>query len=477
MGRLVFVSNRVERVIKNQPTSGGLVAAVSQTLQRTGGLWFGWNGEIVEPRDIPETVSNWNAPSTRSVVEADSRINYATLPLSRSEYDLYYCGFANRALWPLLHSRLDLFAYDREERSSYDQVNAKFAGKLAELLRPDDMLWVHDYHLISLARTLRKLGVVQPIGFFLHTPFPPKRILSALPGHADLMRGLLDYDVVGFQTADDVDAFRDYAQHHLGAEFASANLVRTKARDTVVGAFPIGLDVAQFEMLAQSRDAAAAAQRLRDSIGAVDLIFGVDRLDYTKGLLHRFRIYERFLERFPERQGRVALLQIAAPTRETIPEYERLKRQTAALSGDINGRFGRPSWTPIRYVNRAYARRTLAGYHRLARIGLVTPLMDGMNLVAKEYVAAQDPHDPGVLVLSRFAGAAAEVPTALIVNPHDFDDVAEAIERGLLMPLAERQERWGEAMAHLRLNDVAAWTGRFRRALPVTTAVPMGSVA
>lgn len=470
MGRLVFVSNRVERAIGSQPTAGGLVAAISQTLQRTGGLWFGWNGEIIE-------LSGAHEGAAAPAITTDGRVTYATVPLTRAEHDQFYCGFANRTLWPLLHSRLDLFSYDRQEKSAYERVNARIAPALAALLRPGDVLWIHDYHLIPLASALRKLGVDQPIGFFLHTPFPPARLLSALPGHSDLMRALLDYDVVGLQTADDVGAFRDYAQRHLGATCEPPDLVRTGDRHISVGAFSIGLDLAQFETLARSRDAASGAQRLRDAIGNVDLIFGVDRLDYSKGLLHRFKSYERFLERFAERQGRVTLLQIAAPTREGIPEYERIKRQLSALSGDINGRLGQPDWTPIRYVNRAYARRTLAGYHRLARVGLVTPLMDGMNLVAKEYIAAQDPNDPGVLVLSRFAGSAAELTTALIVNPYDPDEVAEAIERGLLMSLSERQERWAEAIAQLRLNDVAAWTDRFCRALSDTTSRLMGSAA
>lgn len=449
MKRLVVVSNRVAPIEEGTPPTGGLAVGLSEALQRTGGLWFGWTGDVVD------------GPGGKVKVESSGAVAFATVDLSRDDYEAYYNGCSNQALWPLLHYRVDLMTFKREHYRGYLHVNEKFAKVLKPLLDPGDVIWIHDYHLIPLADALRRLGVRQPIGFFLHTPFPPRQIVSAFPGHKDLFQRLFAYDLVGFQTAADLECFRDYVERELDGEVRSPDSLRLSGRDLRVGAFPIGIDTENIEELAATGESVRRTRRLRESFGDAELIIGVDRLDYTKGLFDRLQAFQTFIERHEDERGRVVLLQIAPPSRTGILNYKHTRELTNALAGEINGRYGEPYWMPIRYLNRSFSRRTLAGLYRMSRIGLVTPLRDGMNLVAKEYVAAQRPEDPGVLILSCFAGAAAELEGALIVNPYDYDEVAEAIYRGLHMPIAERCERWTEMMAVLRDNSAAIWCTRF----------------
>ncbi|HZS85728.1 MAG TPA: alpha,alpha-trehalose-phosphate synthase (UDP-forming) [Stellaceae bacterium] len=451
--RLVVVSNRLAPVERGKSSTGGLAVAVQTALQKSGGIWFGWSGQVVSHAvEAPHI-----APS--------GALTYVTLDLSRQDYEEYYNGFANRVLWPLFHFRAGLVEFRRQDLAGYLRVNRAFATHLAPLLRQGDLVWAHDYHLIPLGCELRRLGMEQPIGFFLHTPFPPTELLRILPNHRDMIRALCDYDVIGFQTVHDLKSFRDYLMRELGAQDLGGRRLRVFDRTIRAEAFPIGIDVDIVSNLAIAAAESRQTRRLRESLRARALMIGVDRLDYSKGLLARFEAFEQLIEHFPERRGQVTFMQIAPPSRSEVPEYLEIRRSLEAAAGHINGRFAEFDWTPIRYLNKSFNHRTLAGFFRESRIGVVTPLRDGMNLVAKEFVASQNPADPGVLVLSCFAGAASELGEALIVNPFDRMEITEAMERGLSMSLEERRERWQAMMATLRRNDITAWRENFVGAL------------
>jgi trehalose 6-phosphate synthase len=449
MPRLVVVSNRVPAIRQKADQAGGLAVGVIGALRATGGLWFGWSGELA---DGPPRAPN---------LAAAGGVSYATVDLDRRDFDGFYNSYANRALWPLFHYRINLVRYEPEAYAAYCRVNAQFAERLAPLLRPDDIVWAHDYHLIPLAEELRRLGVRQPVGFFLHTPFPAWQVMLALPNHAEIVRALAAYDLVGFQTPTDLTVFRDYVEREAGGRTDGKGAIEAWGRRFRAGAYAIGIDPAQAAEEAERAVQGRSTRRLMEGLRGRALIVGVDRLDYSKGLPHRFRAYERLLDSQPDLRGRVTFMQIAPPTRERVPEYLELRRELERSAGSINGRYGDVDWTPLRYISRAVPRTTLMGYYRAARVGLVTPLRDGMNLVAKEYVAAQEPYDPGVLVLSRFAGAAHELAEALLVHPFDSDDLAAALGRALAMPIEERRERWRAMFATLQRNDIDAWREAF----------------
>ena len=383
------------------------------------------------------------------------------------DYDDYYSDFANRTLWPLFHFRPSLVDFKRGAYEGYLRVNALFADRLASRLRPDDVVWVHDYHLIPLGSLLRDRGVRARCGFFLHTPLPPQELLTILPVHRELFGMTAAYDLVGFHTRRYVQCFHDYARDELGAEINERGVYSLQGgrRSFRVGVFPIGIDTARVAADARHATAHTAVRRLRLSLEHRALLIGVDRLDYSKGLPERFRAFSRFLDEHPDWHRRVTLLQIAPSSRGEVREYRQLRRELEGIAGAINGRYAEPDWVPLRYVNKAYQQATLAGFYRLARVGLVTPFRDGMNLVAKEYVAAQDPNDPGVLLLSRFAGAAEELDAALLVNPFDGEGMALALHAALLMPLAERKARWRTMMDVLERQDLTAWRRSFLDAL------------
>jgi trehalose 6-phosphate synthase len=459
-GRLIIVSNRV--ALPDDVRAGGLASALKGTLADHGGIWFGWSGEI--------------AAQPRFDVRPDPLypIDYATLDLTREDYEEYYAGFANRVLWPLFHYRLHLLDFSRQTLAAYRRVSAKFAERLVDLIKPDDTIWVHDYHLIPLGAALRSRGVDCRIGFFLHTPFAPPELMMSLPHHRDLMSAFSAYDLVGFQSETDQQAFAGYCQRALHA-VVDGGTIEVDHRTFRTGTFPIGIDTEHVRALGERAAANSATKRLLESLGSRTLIVGVDRLDYSKGLPERFQAYGRLLRDHPELQRKVMLLQIAPPSRGDVPEYRELRGRLETIAGAINSRHAEPDWTPIRYLNKSYQQARLAGFYRVARVGLVTPLRDGMNLVAKEYVAAQDPHDPGVLVLSRFAGAAHELEDALLVNPFDADQVVEAMRQALLMPLGERKRRWQRMFDYLREHTVAAWRRDFLDALgecPTALAAP-----
>ena len=452
MSRLVVVSNRV--AVPGENRAGGLAVGLLAALKERGGLWFGWSGKVTrEP-----------SGSLHEQVEGD--IRFVTMDLDRKDHDDYYNGFANRTLWPLLHFRLDLVDYDRDKRLGYRRVNQLFADKLAPLLRDSDTVWIHDYHLIPLAAMLRERGIGCKIGFFLHVPMPSADLVQALPEHLRLMSSLYAYDLVGFQTQRDVERFQAYVRlFGDGKVIGDGELEAPDGHRFRVGAFPIGIDTGLIAQQAREAVNKPAVRDLRKSLEPRQLAIGVDRLDYSKGLPERFHGFERYLQRHPKQKGLLTYLQIAPVSRGEVSEYKLLRNELEQIAGHINGNHAQPDWTPLRYVNKNFAHATLTGFYRMARIGLVTPLRDGMNLVAKEFVAAQDGSDPGVLVLSILAGAADEMKQALIVNPHDLDGVADAIATASAMPLAERVERWRALMDQLQANDIGAWRRRYLQAL------------
>ncbi|NKJ21440.1 alpha,alpha-trehalose-phosphate synthase (UDP-forming) [Dyella sp. SG609] len=450
-GRLIVVSNRV--ALPKQTATGGLASAMRAALQEAGGLWFGWSGKI--------------AGETAATVHHlyDGPVHYATIDLSRDDHDHFYDGFANRTLWPLLHYRPDLVDYNRGHLDGYLRVNRVFAERLAALVEQDDAIWINDYHLIPLASMLRERGVRNRIGFFLHTPLPPAGLLIALPRHRELLETLAAYDLVGVHTARDLRALEEYFVHETGARLRGGHRLRLGHRRFRAGVFPIGIDTRQVAEAAAKAGTLDPIEDLRSSLEGRALIIGVDRLDYSKGLPQRFDAYARLLERMPDWHRRVSFLQIAPPSRSTVPEYRQIRRDLERKAGHINGVYAAPDWVPIRYVNKSFPHSVLSGYYRNAKVGLVTPMRDGMNLVAKEYVASQNPEDPGVLVLSRFAGAAQELDEALLVNPADTEEVADALERALAMPLEERKMRWRAMMDVLERQDITAWRRSFLAAL------------
>ncbi|MCR5875596.1 alpha,alpha-trehalose-phosphate synthase (UDP-forming) [Phenylobacterium sp. J426] len=463
MGRLIVISNRVGPTNSSGPSVGGLAMALGAALREYNGVWFGWSGQTVD------------AFSGQLAVQREGGATIATVDLEPQDRDEYYNGYANRTLWPLFHYRIDLSAYERSFNEGYARVNARFAQTVLPLLQPDDFIWVHDYHLIPLARELRRRGVKNRIGFFLHIPWPARRLFATLPFHRELVEAVFDYDLVGFQTEDSLSAFEDYVEKEEGGE-VRPGAVHAYGRTLRTGVFPIGLDAKSFAEAATGETACGWRDRMKVSLAGRRMIIGVDRLDYSKGLEERFLAYEEYLQNTPEALEQVFLLQIATPSRDEVPAYQEIRARLDAVSGRINGAFATADWVPIRYVNRAYRRDELAGIYGAAAIGLVTPLRDGMNLVAKEYVAAQTPDDPGVLILSKFAGAAEQMGEALIVNPFSREEVSDAIAAGLAMGRSERIRRWESLMDGVQTHDVSAWRDAFVDALRTTPRPELAKV-
>ncbi|WP_342364266.1 alpha,alpha-trehalose-phosphate synthase (UDP-forming) [Terrarubrum flagellatum] len=457
MSRLIVISNRV-----NPPedsavgTTGGLAMALSAALREYTGVWFGWSGHTTETF------------TGQLSMQRIGGVTVALMDLEEQDRQEYYNGYANRTLWPLFHFRMDLAQYDRSFSEGYERVNMRFAETVLPLIEPDDLIWVQDYHLIPLARELRRRGVKNRIGFFLHIPWPARRLFTILPGHDHLVEAILDYDLIGFQTEDSRESFTDYIVHIAGGTLEPDGTVNLNGKQSKVGAFPIGIDAAEFAHAIESERARGVYDKMTESRAGRDMIVGVDRLDYSKGLEDRFLAYEELLTKNPELHEKIFLLQIATPSRDEVEAYQEIRAKLDMVSGRINGAFSTIEWVPIRYVNRSYRRDELAGIYRAARVGLVTPHRDGMNLVAKEYVAAQDSANPGVLVLSEFAGAAAQMKDALIVNPFSREEVADAVRRALSMPLAERRQRWESLMHGVQQHDVTAWRDSFVTALLAT---------
>ncbi|WP_249218916.1 trehalose-6-phosphate synthase [Loktanella sp. SALINAS62] len=439
MGRLIVVSNRVP---SDGPPSGGLVVALHDCLKHNGGVWFGTSGDIVEdPEDSFAELSG-------------DGYKMRTFDLSPAEQQGYYLGYANSVLWPLCHRRADLMALNAGDYDVYDSVNRRLARMMAPELRPDDHIWIHDYHFLPLAACLRAEGVTATIGYFHHIPFPATHDLMALP-QRDLFAGwMASFDLFGLQTQRDVAAALEMFRGLNGAEQLRDGSISLNDRRFEIRSFPIGIDADAFVKEAQSTDGRSLLNFAPDE----RLVIGVDRLDYSKGLDNRFRAFGRFLENRIVDEPRASLLQIAPPTREDVDAYQQIRDALEGTAGKVNGEHSDLGWTPIRYIHHAVPRDTLAALYRAADVGFVTPFCDGMNLVAKEFVAAQDPADPGVLILSQFAGAVEQMASALIVNPYDIGEMAQALKQALAMPLHERQDRHEALARGVFRNDVAHWT-------------------
>jgi trehalose 6-phosphate synthase len=454
---LVVVSNRVARGKANEPMTGGLAAALLPVVEKSGAIWVGSSGRVRDGANKEPFAE----------IEALGAGALAMLDLPAAHYGGYYEGFANSALWPALHSRVDLICASQEDYLSYREVNAFMARALLRFRKPDTAFWIQDYHFLALGAELRDLGVTQPVGFFLHTPWPTRAIMGGVPHHRELIEAMLAYDLIGFQTIDDCENFLGYLSSDLGLAVENG-VVTSRYGTSRIAVFPIGIDPEKFAMQAAKAVSHPDVSRLRRSLNGEKLAIGVDRLDYSKGLINRINAFDRMWTLQPALQRTVSLLQIATPSRGSIEAYGTLQSELAKLVSDVNGRHGEVDWTPIRYLNKGFSQTVLAGLYRTAQVGVVTPLNDGMNLVAKEYVAAQNPADPGVLVLSEFAGAANELDTALLVNPHDIDGMARTIATALSMPLTERRMRWEAMMAKLHAGTIQQWFADFVDALQKT---------
>jgi len=454
---LVVVSNRVARGNANEPMTGGLAAALLPVVEKSGAIWVGSSGRVRDGAQKEQFAE----------IEALGAGALAMLDLPAAHYGGYYEGFANSALWPALHSRADLICASQADYFSYREVNAFMARALLRFKKPDTVFWIQDYHFLALGAELRDLGVTQPVGFFLHTPWPARAIIEGVPHHRELIESMLAYDLIGFQTNDDCENFLGYVSASLGLEIEDG-VVMSRHGKSRIAVFPIGIDPENFARQAAKAVSHPDVSRLRRSLNGEKLAIGVDRLDYSKGLVNRVNAFDRMWTLQPALARAVTLLQIATPSRGGIEAYGNLQSELAKLVSDVNGRHGEVDWTPIRYLNKGFSQTVLAGLYRTAQVGVVTPLHDGMNLVAKEYVAAQNPADPGVLVLSKFAGAANELDTALLVNPHDIDSMARTIAVALSMPLVERRMRWEAMMAKLHRHTIQQWFADFVDALGET---------
>ena len=458
ISRLIVISNRVNAATGElSGAHGGLAVALTAALKEYRGLWFGWSGKETETF------------TGQIDFNREGGVTTATIDLEEQDIEEYYNGYANRTLWPLFHYRIDLAEYEREFAGGYQRANERFAETAYPLIEPDDVIWVQDYHMIPLGAELRKRGCRNRMGFFLHIPWPPRRLLLTLPEAQDLVRTMFAYDLIGFHTEEWLQSFCDFVRAELGARVED-RVVHLGERKVRLIACPIGIDAKEFGELVESEAAQKMCETMSASANGRRMIVGVDRLDYSKGLEERFLGYERFLVDHPEERKEVFLLQIAPPSRGAVETYQRIRTSLEGLSGHINGEHADLDWVPIRYVNRNYPRDVLAGVYRTAKIALVTPLRDGMNLVAKEFVAAQDPGDPGVLILSRFAGAAAQLKDALLVNPHSAEELSDAIRAALHMPLKERIARWERMKANVDAEDVVWWRRQFTEALMAMSA-------
>lgn len=453
MSRLVVVSNRVAvpKARGAAGAQGGLAGALNAALKDNGGIWFGWSGQECE-----EFTGDIN------VQRSSDGVTTATIDLETQDVEEYYNGYANSTLWPLFHYRIDLTEYEREFGKGYERVNERFADSVLPLVEDGDLVWVHDYHLMPLGENLRARGLENKLGFFLHIPWPPANLFVSLPYHERLVRSLLHYDLLGFQNDTWLESFLHYCAKELGAEVDPASgAVTLDGRTTIARAYPIGIDFDHFMEKGKSPEAKNAEERLTRSLRGRTCMIGVDRLDYSKGIPERIDGIGRFFDEYPERVEDLVFIQIAPPSREDIGSYQNIREILEQKCGQINGARSDVDLVPIRYVNKGYLQEELFGFYRASKIGCVTPLRDGMNLVAKEYIAAQDPENPGVLVLSRFAGAAQQMEDALLVNPHSPDDLAHNIRLALDMPLAERKQRYEKLIGTVKEDNVLCWTQDF----------------
>jgi alpha,alpha-trehalose-phosphate synthase [UDP-forming] len=462
-GRIAVVSNRLPIVLSTngngeiqvKPGSGGLITALAPLLGKRYGLWIGWPGDCGELH------------LDGQLVAAGERLGCVLKPvlLSKDEVKHYYLGFSNEVLWPLFHDLLPRCKFKPAYWDNYQAVNRKFAQAIAENSSHHDYIWVHDYHLSLVARELRRIGLVKPVGFFLHTPFPSVDILDKLPWSIHILKALLQYDLIGFQTVRDRNNFIKCAETLVkGLRTNSVgrfSIVASREHQSRVGVFPISIDFDGFARTAAQKSVADMVEQLRQANEGQQIILGVDRLDYSKGIPLRLQAFQSALERFEDLRKRITLIQIVVPSREDIPDYQKLKAEIEGLVSQINGKFAEPGWIPIQYIFRNLERTELLAYYRSASIALITPLKDGMNLVAKEYCAT-NLEENGVLILSKFAGAASQLRRgALQVNPYDIEGIAKTIKRAFFMGTDERELRMRKMRKLIKQRDISWWANLF----------------
>ena len=459
--RLPFVVTRGDNGVRIEPGSGGLVTALRPVLADRGGRWVGWTGA---------SDARGEAAAEEALTASRHRLGFDLVPvaLTAGECDGFYHGFSNEVLWPLFHDFPPLCRFSSSNWSVYEAVNRKFAEVAARHCRPDDFLWVHDYHLLTSARELREIGVRSRLAFFLHIPFPPPDIFLKLPWRFSILRALLDFDLVGFQTLRDRRNFLHCVRLLLPVARVSGKgavvSLRLEGREIRVGAFPIGIDVARYERLAEDPDVEAKARSLRADEAGRKIVLGIDRLDYTKGIPEKLEAFRALLTEQPEWRGKVTFFQIVIPSREDMPRYREHRTLIETMVGEINGRFTVSGWVPIHYIYRSLDGPRLPAYYLAADVAFVTPLKDGMNLVSKEYCATRVDRD-GCLVLSEFAGAAAQLQGgALLVNPFDVDGMAAALARALQLSPEERRSRMSRLRRAVREYDVYRWVSSFLEA-------------
>jgi len=464
-GRLVIVSNRLPISINQvddgeweiSPSSGGLVTALTPVLRDSGGIWLGWPGKL-DSGNLDELLakgSKGTGYSLRPVILTEEDIN------------LYYFGFSNEVLWPLFHDLQSRCNFNPYYWQSYQQVNSKFAEAILHNSNHDDYVWVQDYHLMLVAKSLLAMGEERSMGFFSHIPFPSPDIFNKLPWRLQILKALLDYDMIGFQTMRDRNNFIHCAEMLIKGVQADTrrqiSTVSLQGHETKVGVFPISIDFHDFSVAAAETTVRNRASELSNALPNCKIILGVDRLDYSKGIPEKLYAFEYALKRYENLHGRVTLIQIIVPSRVDIPEYVNLKSEIEVLVSRINGKYAQAGWVPVNYMFRNLDRAELLAYYRAAHIALVTPLKDGMNLVAKEYCAANTDRE-GILILSEFAGAAAQLHrNALMVNPYDTEGVANTIYHAYQMPEKEQQLRMKRLRGSIARRDIYWWVNLFLR--------------
>jgi trehalose 6-phosphate synthase/phosphatase len=465
--RLIVVSNRLPIVISKendqwgvQPCSGGLITALTPILKENKSLWVGWPG------------TGGKAPIRKLLDQFGSEQGYKLvgIPLSQQEIERYYWGFSNGTLWPLLHDLLGYCKFNLEDWQTYVAVNKKFARAIKKLNRENDIIWVHDYQLSMVGHFLKKLKVRQPLAYFHHIPFPSLDLLRRLPWKTEYTKALLAFDLLGFQTLRDRRNFVNTVTSLISEASIlqrQRNFTLIKYGERIIQArnLPISIDFNEFNNAAHSPEVQDAAWYLHENLHERQLMLGIDRLDYTKGIPERFLAFELALEKYPELKQKISLLQVVVPSRTLDPYYQKLKEQLEQMTGRINARFGDAGWIPIHYIFRSLDNTQLIAHYRTSEIAFITPLRDGMNLVAKEYCACSVENN-GVLILSEFAGAADQLgEKALLVNPYDIEKTADTIYQAFTMPLEERQQRMRWLRNQVQRNDVHQWLRYFMRAL------------
>jgi trehalose 6-phosphate synthase/phosphatase len=460
MARLILVSNRLPITVKPEGdgvvverSSGGLATGLRGPHEQSGGVWIGWPGDVSAMTE-----------SQRAALDEHLReLRCVAVDLSSSEVSKYYDGFSNAVLWPLFHYLLDRIPPHSQEWDVYRAVNEKFADVVARVWQPGDLVWVHDYQLVLVPRMLRARIPSATIGFFLHIPFPASEVLRILPWREQVLEGMLGADLVGFHTFTYRSHFSSAVLRVLGIP-TDNDRIDLEGRATRLGVFPIGVDAKTFNTLASDADVLREAATMRAEARGERILLGIDRLDYTKGIPRRLLAFERLLEREPRWRGKIRLVQVAVPSRDAVPSYQDFRRQVDELVGRINGAFSTVDWVPIHYVHRSLEAKHVVALYRAADVMLVTPLRDGMNLVAKEFVTSRSDED-GVLVLSELAGAAAEMGEALQVNPYDIDGMAQAFDDALTMPDEEKRVRMRALRERIASRDVHHWAKSFLDAL------------